>query len=149
MPEYADSDDDDMDLPGAVPSNRKGALRAQCRSRRDQATAGGRRMMRRTTWMMKSPWIPKLSAPSSSFGTRLGRYIKKQRKKKALNTKLKALDMKSRMRDAFAEPSYIATASWALRERPFRSKEHYRKTGCAQHIARSVWFEHTTMPPGL
>ena len=26
MPEYADSDDEDMDLPGAVPSNRKGAV---------------------------------------------------------------------------------------------------------------------------
>ena len=26
-----------------------------------------------------------------------------------LNSKLRALDMKSRMRDAFAEPSYIAT----------------------------------------
>lgn len=29
--------------------------------------------------------------------------------RQALNSKLKALDMKSRMRDAFAEPSYIAT----------------------------------------
>ena len=28
-----------------------------------------------------------------------------------LNTKLRALDMKSKMRDAFAEPSYIATES--------------------------------------
>ena len=51
----------------------------------------------------------------------------------ALNSKLKALDMKSRMRDAFAEPSYIAT-------------EHYHKTGWAQHIAKSYWFEHGTMP---
>ena len=64
--------------------------------------------------MMKSPWIPKLSGPTSSSSTHIGRYIRKQRKKKALNSKLKALDMKSRMRDAFAEPSYIATAS-----RPF------------------------------
>eukprot|EP00438_Fugacium_kawagutii_P002220 Skav233848 [mRNA] locus=scaffold3130:157963:160620:- [translate_table: standard] len=50
----------------------------------------------------------------------------------ALNSKLKALDMKSRMRDAFSEPSYIAT-------------EHYKKHGCAQRIARSYWFEHGTM----
>jgi len=60
------------------------------------------------------------------------RQSQKQRKKKMLNSKLKALDMKSRMRDAFAEPSYIAT-------------EHYKKKGCAQYIARSHWFEHATM----
>jgi len=60
------------------------------------------------------------------------RQSQKQRKKKMLNTKLRALDMKSKMRDAFAEPSYIAT-------------EHYHKTGCAQYIARSHWFEHGTM----
>ncbi|CAE7499630.1 CACNA1H [Symbiodinium pilosum] len=49
-----------------------------------------------------------------------------------LNSKLRTLDMKSRMRDAFAEPSYIAT-------------EHYHKTGCCQYIARSHWFEHSIM----
>ena len=62
-------------------------------------------------------------------------YLKesqKQRKKKMLNSKLRALDMKTRMRDAFAEPSYIAT-------------EHYHTTGCAQKLARSPYFEHTTM----
>ena len=49
-------------------------------------------------------------------GILLERYLKqtqKQRKRKALNSKLRALDMKSRMRDAFAEPSYIATDPWA------------------------------------
>lgn len=62
-------------------------------------------------------------------------YLKesqKQRKKKMLNSKLRALDMKTRMRDAFAEPSYIAT-------------EHYHTKGCAQKLARSPYFEHTTM----
>ncbi|CAE7681592.1 CATSPER1 [Symbiodinium pilosum] len=62
-------------------------------------------------------------------------YLKesqKQRKKKMLNSKLRALDMKTRMRDAFAEPSYVST-------------EHYHTTGCAQKLARSPWFEHATM----
>ena len=40
--------------------------------------------------------------------------------------------MKTRMRDAFAEPSYVST-------------EHYHTTGCAQKLARSPWFEHATM----
>ena len=104
------------------------------------------------------------------------------------------------MRDAFAEPSYIATASWTNSWRisgsfwdvrkdgccnqksnmsgchsktqskhtprmrietwdgsmavltwgswigRSSSQEHYHKTGWAQYIAKSYWFEHGTMP---
>ena len=32
---------------------------------------------------------------------------------------------------------------------PRKPEEHYHKTGCAQKIARSYWFEHGTMPLGL
>lgn len=107
-PEYVDSDDEDLDLPGTVP-HRRGESKAPVDDREEVEE--------------DEPVDPKAE------------YLKqtqKQRKRKALNSKLRALDMKSRMRDAFAEPSYIAT-------------EHYHKTGWAQHIARSYWFEHTTM----
>lgn len=108
MQEYVDSDDEeDMDLPGAVPT-RKGETKALPDEKEDEE---------------EEPIDPKAEYL---------RQNQKQRKKKALNSKLKALDMKSRMRDAFAEPSYIAT-------------EHYHKTGWAQYIAKSYWFEHGTM----
>jgi len=109
LPEYVDSDDEDVDLPGAVPHNRRGE-QLSLQDEKEEADE-------------EEPIDPKAEYL---------RQNQKQRKKKALNSKLKALDMKSRMRDAFAEPSYIAT-------------EHYHKTGCAQKIARSYWFEHGTM----
>ncbi|CAJ1396760.1 unnamed protein product [Effrenium voratum] len=107
-PELIESDDEDY-LPGAVPPPRKGDSKGPPEPEEEKEE--------------EEPYDPKAEYLRQS---------QKQRKKKALNSKLRALDMKSRMRDAFAEPSYIAT-------------EHYHKTGCAQWIARSYWFEHTTM----
>ena len=102
-----DSSDSDIELPGAVRHRRRGDKQGPEQSENEE----------------EEKLDPKAEYLKES---------QKQRKKKMLNSKLRALDMKTRMRDAFAEPSYIAT-------------EHYHTTGFAQLLARSPWFEHTVM----
>ena len=62
-----------------------------------------------------------------NLGTGLGLGFFRKVCRQALNSKLKALDMKSRMRDAFAEPSYIATVRmpWSFFEKHGRKKSRF------------------------